>query len=336
MEHSLTKWIEAPNSDISIVLRHPQREEIKKDGDYEELPLTPEGKEAARSFGQKIPRGATVRLFHSPVARCEETARLINDAAASRGGKPLLMGARDFLGPRSIIRDREKLIALIAHTRVSEIARSWFNGSLQDGVLQNAPKVVSGLMNGLAASLRSRETAPPNIDIYIAHDWTILALREVLMGIRHEDSGWPGYLDGVLLERDGENFRLRWRDSQRSIHWKEGSEIILRGIAASPGLAPGKTAKVILSSEAVATMLRDEALVAPETNPEYVSAMIKSSAIVTDRGGIISHPAIVARELGIPGVVGTMRATEIIKDGWVVTVDGTSGLVLKERSVNAG
>jgi pyruvate,water dikinase len=50
-------------------------------------------------------------------------------------------------------------------------------------------------------------------------------------------------------------------------------------------------------------------------------------ALVTDGGGILSHPAIIAREHGIPAVVGTGNATDILKDGQTVTVDGTTGVV---------
>jgi pyruvate,water dikinase len=70
-----------------------------------------------------------------------------------------------------------------------------------------------------------------------------------------------------------------------------------------------------------------EVLVARETTPEYMPAILKAVAIVTDRGGVLSHPAIVARELRIPGIVGTGDATKKLAEGTEVVVDGTQGAV---------
>jgi len=65
-------------------------------------------------------------------------------------------------------------------------------------------------------------------------------------------------------------------------------------------------------------------LVAPQTNPDYVPAMKKATAIVTEKGGRTSHAAIVSRELGIPAVVGAEGATRILKEGMMAVDIGTS------------
>jgi pyruvate,water dikinase len=72
-------------------------------------------------------------------------------------------------------------------------------------------------------------------------------------------------------------------------------------------------------------------LVTEMTTPDYVPAMRKASAIVTDTGGRTCHAAIVSRELGIPCVVGTGKATSVLKNGQMITVDGVSGLVYKGK-----
>lgn len=107
---------------------------------------------------------------------------------------------------------------------------------------------------------------------------------------------------------------------------KKDKKIILKGMPASPGIARGKV-KVLLSPKDAEKMEDGDILVATETNPEYTLAIIKACAIVTDRGGILSHPAIVAREMRIPGVVGTFEATKKLKDGMEVIVDGKEGIV---------
>jgi len=105
----------------------------------------------------------------------------------------------------------------------------------------------------------------------------------------------------------------------------EGKEI-LSGISASPGIASGEV-KLILDLKDLNKIKKGDILVTKMTNPDMVVSMQKSSAIITDEGGMTSHAAIVSREMGIPCVVGTKEATEILKEGQLVTVDGFSGKI---------
>lgn len=105
-------------------------------------------------------------------------------------------------------------------------------------------------------------------------------------------------------------------------------EPILKGDGASPGIASGPV-RVVKSPKEIGTVLEGEVLVAPQTSPDFVPAMKKASAIITDSGGRTSHAAIVSRELGIPAVVGTGEATKVLKNGQVVTVNGLAGEVYK-------
>lgn len=104
------------------------------------------------------------------------------------------------------------------------------------------------------------------------------------------------------------------------------SEPILHGAAASLGLASGPV-KIIKGPEEIDKVLQGDILVTEMTNPEYVPAMRRAAAIVTNTGGRTSHAAIVSRELGIPCVVGTEKATETLKQGQIITVDGSKGMV---------
>ena len=76
-------------------------------------------------------------------------------------------------------------------------------------------------------------------------------------------------------------------------------------------------------------MQKGDILVAPTTGPEMMTAIQKASAIVTDEGGLMSHAAIVSRELKIPCIVGTKYATKILKDGDIIEVDANNGVVRK-------
>ena len=107
-------------------------------------------------------------------------------------------------------------------------------------------------------------------------------------------------------------------------------EIIVKGLPASPGNAAGK-AHVIINPEDIDEFKEGEILVTAMTAPDWVPAMKKAKAIVTDAGGMTCHASIVSRELGIPCIVGTKsrshEATTSIKDGQMITVDATNGIV---------
>ncbi len=106
------------------------------------------------------------------------------------------------------------------------------------------------------------------------------------------------------------------------------ANIIVRGLPASPGVGAG-VAKVIFDphGKEAQEFKEGEILVTKMTDPDWVPLMKKSAAIVTDEGGMTSHAAIVSRELGIPCIVGTGDATQVIKSGMEVTVDGSKGVV---------
>ena len=102
---------------------------------------------------------------------------------------------------------------------------------------------------------------------------------------------------------------------------------LVRGLGASPGRASG--AVRVLESPADGAMMRaGEILVTHMTSPDWVPIMRRAAAIVTDAGGMTSHAAIVARELGLPCVVGTHNATTVLKTGMMVTVEGGAGTVV--------
>lgn len=108
-------------------------------------------------------------------------------------------------------------------------------------------------------------------------------------------------------------------------------DILIRGLGVSPGQGSGK-AKIILKVKDISNLEKGEVLVTEMTTPDWVPAMKKASAIVTNLGGKTCHAAIVSRELGVPCIVGTKNGTEVIKDGQVVTVDGKRGLVFKGKA----
>jgi phosphoenolpyruvate synthase/pyruvate phosphate dikinase len=100
----------------------------------------------------------------------------------------------------------------------------------------------------------------------------------------------------------------------------------LKGVAASPGCVTGP-ACVLTGPESFSQMRMGDVLVAPLTTPAWTPLFAREAAIVTDVGGPLSHGSIVAREYGIPAVLGTGAATRRIQSGDIITVNGTEGKV---------
>ncbi len=99
-------------------------------------------------------------------------------------------------------------------------------------------------------------------------------------------------------------------------------------MSASIGKATG-IVRILKNAKESHKLKENEILVTSMTTPDYIMAIKKASAIVTDEGGITCHAAIVSREFGIPCIVGTHIATKVLKDGDKVMVDATKGIVEK-------
>jgi phosphohistidine swiveling domain-containing protein len=105
-----------------------------------------------------------------------------------------------------------------------------------------------------------------------------------------------------------------------------GPKTSLRGLGASAGVVEG-VARIVRSPEQFDQVKKGEILVCQMTNPAWVVLFTKIGGLITDAGGALSHPAVISREFGIPAVVGTTIATERIKTGQRVRVNGAAGIV---------
>jgi pyruvate,water dikinase len=139
-------------------------------------------------------------------------------------------------------------------------------------------------------------------------------------------------------EEGGELFILQTRPvTALAVAGVEGEEVeetaplLVSGSPASPGAAMGPV-RIVLSSSEIDRVKQGDVLVAEMTTPDFVPAMKRAAAIVTDRGGRTAHAAIVSRELGIPCVVGAAGATTTLRDDRLVTVDGSQGKVYEGRA----
>jgi len=153
-----------------------------------------------------------------------------------------------------------------------------------------------------------------------------VARRKEILGALAE---WtpPPALGSVPEVINDPTVQLLWGvTSDRLRAWASGGEGDVSGYAASPGVVEG-TARVVRSVDEIGSVQSGEVLVCPVTAPSWGAVFPKIAAAVSDIGGMMSHAAIVAREYGLPAVVGTGNATSAIKTGDRVRVDGDSGTV---------
>ena len=133
---------------------------------------------------------------------------------------------------------------------------------------------------------------------------------------------------------DGEVFMLQSRPittiSEESDDGADSSSgngnVLLNGLGASPGVASGPV-RIVGKLDQLDKVGEGDIIVTEMTTPDMVPAMKRASGIITDEGGMTSHAAIVARELGAPAVVGAGTATKQLEDGQTVTIDGDKGSV---------
>ena len=144
--------------------------------------------------------------------------------------------------------------------------------------------------------------------------------REAAFEIRPRD--WVGTVTMSLLDFP---YNSLWGFPEKFTR-QEALVSEVRGLAASPGVVEG-TAHQVRSLEEFDQVRQGEILVCKMTNPAWVVLFTKIIGLVTDAGGTTSHPAVVSREFGIPAVVGTSVATERIKTGDRVRVNGSTGVV---------
>jgi pyruvate,water dikinase len=126
------------------------------------------------------------------------------------------------------------------------------------------------------------------------------------------------------MEEDRLILKLREPKTKKVVREKQA----LKGTPAQLGKVRGKI-KIILDPKANQKMKRNDVLVTKMTSPDFLMAIHRAAAVVTDEGGITCHAAIVSREFGIPCVVGTKIATQVLKDGDLVEVDAEKGIVKK-------
>ena len=160
----------------------------------------------------------------------------------------------------------------------------------------------------------------PSID-----DNTVKLLSDYAVKIEKHYSK-PMDIEWVLEKNSHKIFIVQARPETVHSKPQNNNEIILKGIGASSGVSFGPV-NVILDIKNTTSFINKQVLVTQMTTPDWTPIMKRASAIITQSGGATAHAAIVSRELGIPCIVGVKDATNILKTGQEVTVDGSTGCI---------
>jgi pyruvate,water dikinase len=182
---------------------------------------------------------------------------------------------------------------------------------MRDGVIRDREQIFLLYVDEIRDALRE----PRDLAALIAErekeqaEWRTLMAPET---IGQQDAGGPG--------RSTPAWHLLYREAQ------DDPTHALRGAPASAGVARGP-ARLVRNLEEFAKFQRGDVLVCQSSNVSWVPLFVSAAAIVTEVGGPLSHAAVVAREFGIPAVVGTSIALSTLVDGEPVEVDGSAGIV---------
>lgn len=198
---------------VAAVMRHAARHPIADPQRPEVAELTPAGCEAAENFGQQLRGFARLRLFHSPVNRCRQTAECIALGAERAGVRVEWQGPQRQLGIE-YIRDLAEAGRLTMQ-HGEHFVRLWFNGEVPINVIDEARRIADEKSAFVGRHLAQVAHVPGALDLHVSHDWNIIALRELYVGVRHEEAGWLSFLDGVVFAPEGDRLRVAYRESTR-------------------------------------------------------------------------------------------------------------------------
>lgn len=196
----------------AIVIRHAERPPIRSARGNERVGLTESGAAEARELGRGLARYPLLNILYSPVLRCEQTAEAVGSGATEAGAVLVRTGREKLLGGSYII-DHDRALTT-ADELGNGFVRAWFSGTLSPGLMislgESLRMHVEFVRQGLAAA------APPEyLNVHVTHDWNVSVLREGLFGVRNEDVGWPGYLDGVAFSTSAGRLNARYRSQVR-------------------------------------------------------------------------------------------------------------------------
>jgi hypothetical protein len=144
------------------------------------------------------------------VKRCAQTAEHIAQGAASIGVAAEVVGPREELGVDYILDLNEAGRLTVVHR--DHFVRLWFTDQVPNTVIRAPQGIASRKLEFVTARLREPAPVGRRLDLHVSHDWNVIVLRELLLGVRHEEAGWLTFLDGVAFVGEAEKLRAFYRE----------------------------------------------------------------------------------------------------------------------------
>lgn len=193
--NQFSRWL-AGRARVAILMRHAERGHFNHPAEGANVPITAQGRADAESLGRSFGSCGSIELFHSPVGRCRQTADAIGRGAAQAGVAIPSIVEKGVLGGPYLLNVTAALnkAGELGHRFV----REWFDGGLAPGLLKAREATAREQLQAVDTCLSRAERG---LVVMVTHDWNLLAVREELFGIRHEDDRWPGFLDGLIVWR---------------------------------------------------------------------------------------------------------------------------------------
>lgn len=207
MNSSLTRWLRAGRARTAILMRHAERGDIAHPAEGASVPITPKGATDAESLGSSLAEFGPIDLCHSPVGRCRQTAEALLRGARKSGAVAAMTGEEGRLGGPYLLDVPSALdkAGELGHRFV----REWFDGRVSSTLLKSRRATA---MEQLATIDSHLGRAAQGLLVMVTHDWNLLAVREELFGLRHEDDPWPGFMDGLVVWRVGDQLHVACGD----------------------------------------------------------------------------------------------------------------------------
>jgi len=177
-------------------------------------------------------------------------------------------------------------------------------------IRKSLEKIYPSLSRAVTAILRGEIDNPPPLHILAQRSKNFILI--------------PNVLQEIVPIEDFSSSHQQYSFKIENVPYAMMKE--LRGQVACKGKARGRV-RILKRKDQVSDIIQGEIIVSPMTTPDFLAAIQKAAAIVTDEGGVTCHAAIVARETGKPCIIGTKFATKILKDGDLVEVDADKGII---------
>ena len=212
---SLHKFPE--ESKIILILRHSHRNEPKILKKVHKLRLTPQGHAIAKKFGENLPKNRSIRLYHSIIWRCEETAEEIHDGFKNIGGKSELKG--EFAPLYDIGINMEEFTEDFINHPFHEILFRWATGFYLPE--EWTPFIQYSQKSALLIWNQLKDAPERGLDIYVTHDWHLMTFRFGWFGLPPDDR-WVKFLGGFAFTFEEDNIILLDYGEIKSVenpHW---------------------------------------------------------------------------------------------------------------------